>query len=246
MPILRYLVFTTVLLIVATGTNAPNAQARQKKPAVTKKSPPFAIPPRTHIGTIYHAKSELNRLGYWVLKVDTTWDISAKQSLVAFQKLADLPATGRLTRLDDNAMDTAKAPAHRGAAPRHIDVDLNEQVLYVVDSTGAIEHVLPISSGSGQEFKLKHRIRLADTPRGTFTVYKKIEGMHKSPLGMLYYPMFFKGGVAIHGNNSVPSTAESHGCVRIPNYAAAALWNDIPLGTPVVVHGENPPDEKHK
>jgi lipoprotein-anchoring transpeptidase ErfK/SrfK len=77
---------------------------------------------------------------------------------------------------------------------------------------------------------------LAYTPRGRFRVESKIAGWRKSPLGLLYYPNYFSGGLAIHGNPSVPHNPQSHGCVRIPMSAAREVSNQLPVGTIVLIY----------
>ena len=95
---------------------------------------------------------------------------------------------------------------------------------------------LPVSSGSGKLFTCEGRTRRAITPRGRFIVDRKIAGWHKSPLGMLYYPIYINQGVAIHGSLSVPPRPASHGCIRIPMSAAKAFFDGTPIGTVVLVH----------
>ena len=41
-----------------------------------------------------------------------------------------------------------------------------------------------------------------------------------APLGRLYNPVYFNGGIAVHGAGSVPNHPASHGCVRIPMHIA--------------------------
>jgi lipoprotein-anchoring transpeptidase ErfK/SrfK len=77
---------------------------------------------------------------------------------------------------------------------------------------------------------------LAYTPRGRFRIYAKLSGWKRSPLGLLYYPNYFSGGVAIHGNPSVPHEPESHGCIRIPMLAAAEVSKQLPVGTIVLIY----------
>jgi lipoprotein-anchoring transpeptidase ErfK/SrfK len=60
--------------------------------------------------------------------------------------------------------------------------------------------------------------------------------MHKSPLGLLYYPNYLVEGIAIHGNPAVPAFPASHGCIRIPMYAAVEFTNIAAIGTQVVIH----------
>ena len=78
----------------------------------------------------------------------------------------------------------------------------------------------------------------AHTPRGTFSIYRKIDGIRVSKLGELYRPSYFYKGWAIHGNGSVPTYPASHGCVRITNHAADLLFSTLAVGTKVVVYDE--------
>ncbi len=55
----------------------------------------------------------------------------------------------------------------------------------------------------------------AVTPTGVYQYQRRIEGWRKAPLGKLYNPVYFNGGIAVHGANSVPNHPASHGCVRI-------------------------------
>jgi lipoprotein-anchoring transpeptidase ErfK/SrfK len=48
--------------------------------------------------------------------------------------------------------------------------------------------------------------------------------------------MYFTGGYAIHGNPSVPPYPASHGCVRVPMWAAPVLYDEMPDGTVVYVY----------
>jgi L,D-transpeptidase catalytic domain len=117
-----------------------------------------------------------------------------------------------------------------------VEVDLSRQRLCVVDGSGRVLKTLPVSTGSGKWFTSEGRTRRAITPRGQFTVFRKIAGWHKSPLGMLYYPSFLTQGVAIHGSRSVPARPASHGCIRIPMSAAKEFFDETPIGTVVIVH----------
>jgi lipoprotein-anchoring transpeptidase ErfK/SrfK len=48
-------------------------------------------------------------------------------------------------------------------------------------------------------------------------------------------------GTAIHGYPSVPTKPASHGCVRIPMFAAKEIYRTIPVGMPVIVYKESLP-----
>ena len=53
---------------------------------------------------------------------------------------------------------------------------------------------------------------------------------------VLYYPMYFLRGFAIHGYPDVPAYPASHGCVRIPMWLALRLFALNGYGTTVIVH----------
>ena len=97
---------------------------------------------------------------------------------------------------------------------------------------------MPISSGNGKRFKERgYPETEAITPCARLEVYKKVTGWRKSPLGEMFNPLYVVGGIAIHGSADVPPYPASHGCIRIPLYAAAVLPQMVPVGTPVLVHG---------
>ena len=74
------------------------------------------------------------------------------------------------------------------------------------------------------------------TPVGRFAISRKIAGYDSSPLGVLYKPMYFYGGYAIHGNPSVPPYPASHGCVRVPNFMIDRLYETEPYGETVIIY----------
>jgi lipoprotein-anchoring transpeptidase ErfK/SrfK len=67
---------------------------------------------------------------------------------------------------------------------------------------------------------------------------RAVNGNDKGPLGVLYRPRYFNGGIAVHGYTSVPSYPASHGCVRVSNAAMDWIWANqiMAIGSPVWVH----------
>jgi lipoprotein-anchoring transpeptidase ErfK/SrfK len=154
-------------------------------------------------------------------------------------------AKPRINQISSNRAETARLAATKSeatidalsfSAAARIDVDLSRQMLSVFDGSGRVVRVLPISSGSGGWYVSEGERRRAVTPTGRFRVYRKIPGWRKSPLGLMYYPVYIVGGIAIHGSPSVPRRPASHGCIRIPMSAAVAFYNTAPIGTTVHVH----------
>jgi lipoprotein-anchoring transpeptidase ErfK/SrfK len=191
-------------------------------------------PPRV---SMLEAETLLSNLGYWILTVDGRSDASTQHAIMAFQKVEGRKRTGVLSAADMNALRAAKRPEPRYTDPKpHIEVDLTRQVLFVVDDAATVTRILPVSTGNDKTYFEEGKVRLAYTPRGLFQVERKINGVRKASLGDLYYPMYFSSGVAIHGSNSIPRYAASHGCVRIPRFADRALFNLIKVGTDVYVY----------
>ena len=77
---------------------------------------------------------------------------------------------------------------------------------------------------------------VAHTPRGRFLVYEKVVGWETGRNSSMYYSNYISGGVAIHGYPSVPVQPASHGCIRIPIFAAREVSKLLPIGTIVLVY----------
>jgi len=159
-----------------------------------------------------------------------------RAGLVTFQKWEGRKVTGRLTRGEVDAILNAAAPRPKDEGYKHVEVDLDRQVLLLIDSDGAIRKILPVSTGSGRRYNEKGMRGLAYTPTGRFRIYGKMSGWRKSPLGLLYYPNYFSDGLAIHGNPSVPHSPQSHGCIRIPMSAAREMSRQLSVGTIVLIY----------
>ena len=210
---------TAITALLSLMLLAPVEALASKKPDKRK----IAQPTRPELK---QAQARLSEMGYGV-----GWN-----ALVAFQKYERRPATGRFSRADVEAILNARAPQPRDPGYRHVEVDLDRQVLLLIDDGGAVQKVLPVSTGSNKQYREKRASGLAYTPRGRFRVYSKLKGWRKSPLGLLYYPNYFSDGIAIHGNPSVPNTPQSHGCIRIPMSEAVAMSRELPIGSIVLIY----------
>ena len=179
----------------------------------------------------------LSNFGYWITKVDGKSDASTYHAIVAFQKVQGRKRTGVLSAADLEALRFAEAPRARydnGAI--HIEIDITRQVLFIVDASGIVFRVLPVSSGNEKRYFDQGRWQIAHTPRGRFRIERKFNGVREASLGSLYYPNYFYGGVAIHGSNLVPPFPASHGCVRIPRFADRAFFQITTIGMEVYVY----------
>lgn len=185
---------------------------------------------------IMEAEQQLSDLGYWAGLIDGSFDESSRHALIAFQKIEGRKRTGKLTAGELEALRSAARPEPRDSTYPHIEVDLKRQVLMVVDASGQATRIIPVSSGNGGSYWDHGQMHRAHTPRGKFTVLRKISRWRRSSLGLLYYPNYIVNGIAIHGSPSVPAFPASHGCIRIPMFAAKELSEMTPVGTIVVVY----------
>jgi N-acetylmuramoyl-L-alanine amidase len=214
----------TIALFAPSANSAANAKVKKRDGGPLKRA------------ELKEAEQRLKEMGYQVGPVDGVIDSTTQQGVVTFQKWEGRRVTGRLTRAEFNAIRDATAPRPKDPGYKHVEVDLDRQVLLLTDEDGAVTMILPVSTGSGEHYKEKRMSGLAYTPRGRFKIYGKIAGWRKSPLGLLYYPNYFSDGLAIHGNPEVPHTPRSHGCVRIPMSAAKAVSERLEIGTIVLIY----------
>ena len=62
-------------------------------------------------------------------------------------------------------------------------------------------------AGNGKRYdRPQGGVGVADTPRGSYDIERRIDGVRVAPLGKLYRPLYFKGGFAIHGSSTCPDT----------------------------------------
>lgn len=185
---------------------------------------------------VLEAESLLSQLGYWVVNVDGKSDASTKHAITAFQKVEGLKRTGILDNATLERMRNASRPRAKYVDVAHVEIDISRQVLFMVDDSGTVTHVLPVSTGNNQKYFSEGKWEKAYTPRGRFKVQRQIKGVRKAPLGTIYYPSYFNGGIAIHGSNSIPAYAASHGCARIPRFSEKAMSDLVKIGMPVYVY----------
>jgi hypothetical protein len=118
--------------------------------------------------------------------------------------------------------------------PTRVEVDLDRQVM-TIWRDGQVELVTHVSTGSGEHYCNGGRCRNAVTPTGDYRINRSRQGWWHGPLGALYNPMYFNGGIAIHGSNFVPTWPDSHGCVRVPMNVADQVPLLLEHGYPVHV-----------
>jgi lipoprotein-anchoring transpeptidase ErfK/SrfK len=183
-------------------------------------------------------EQRLADLHYDAGAVDGMFDAATVHAVTAFQKTVGMDRTGRAT--DDVVARIAASgdpePMLGTGGANRVEIDLKRQVLFVWKD-GKLLRILPVSTGSGQKYCVDGACAMAVTPGGSFKVGRKIRGLHISPLGQLYNPLFFNGGIAMHGSPSVPTYPASHGCIRVPMNSTVWLFDTVSAGTPVYVVG---------
>ena len=214
------LVVTICLLLVSLPVTASAQQKRRASLSVTQ---------------IREAERRLAELGYWTGPIDGRLDDGTRAALIAFQKWEGREITGKLTMAEFEAIRNAAGPKPRDTGYEHVEVDVDRQVLMLVKDDDSVR-VLPVSTGNDKEFKDEGQMSIAYTPRGRFVVYDKTFGWENGQLGSVYYANYISGGVAIHGYLSVPNQPASHGCIRIPMFAAREVSRLLPVGTIVLVY----------
>lgn len=171
-------------------------------------------------------RARLAALRFHVPGPDLTFGASLFDSVLAFQKARGLPRTGAVDARTWAELGAATPPRARFREPAvHIEIDKSRQILLVVHG-GRVAGVLPVSTGA-----------TGNTPVGAFRILWKAPATG-TWLGnaILYRTMTFHGNFAIHGFAPVPAYPASHGCVRVPIWAADWLYDQSPVGERVYIY----------
>jgi Putative peptidoglycan binding domain/L,D-transpeptidase catalytic domain len=142
------------------------------------------------------------------------------EAVIAFQKVKGLRRTGRVGPRLWRRLARSGTPKARVARGSHIEISKTHQVIYEV-RRGEVVNVIHTSTGA-----------TGNTPVGRWRVYGKVPGYNASHM---YYSLFFLRGFAIHGYASVPPWPASHGCARIPLWAAPGLFSRWSVGSRIIV-----------
>ncbi len=149
------------------------------------------------------------------------------------------------------------APLFGQGSGTSVEIDLQEQTAYLVQN-GRPVLATPISSGryghltETGSFKIVEKERshhssmygkIVDA-RGNTIVADADADMRVPPGGKfipapMHYFMRFAGANGMHAGY-LPGYPASHGCVRMPQEYAIAIFNSINVGTPVTVFGKTP------
>ena len=178
----------------------------------------------------------LKELGYWLGAPDGSFGSLTQQAVWAFQKSAGLERDGVVGPKTLRALAAGIRPKAT-IGGNGVEIDLDRQILLVVRG-GSVRTFLNTSTGSGEEYTSTSGNRaIAVTPRGSYTVYRAVDGPVTNSLGQLWRPRFFHRGIAVHGSGNIPPWPDSHGCARLSNAAIDMVWaaDLMPVGSRVLV-----------
>ncbi|MGI9111795.1 MAG: L,D-transpeptidase family protein [Gaiellaceae bacterium] len=179
-----------------------------------------ALAPGARGPSVLVLERRLAELRYALRGVDTIYGADTFEAVLAFQKVHRLARTGRVDPGLWRLLEGAGVPEPRARGFDHIEVDKTRQVLLEIRG-GEVARIVHVSTGA-----------TGNTPLGTWRVYRKVTGFD----WLLWYPMYFLRGFAIHGYPSVPAYPASHGCVRVPMWIAPQLFAGHPHGATVTVY----------
>jgi N-acetylmuramoyl-L-alanine amidase len=167
-------------------------------------------------------EGRLRSLGYYLPRADRAYDRKTFDAMIAFNKVQGRPRVGYVTESSWRALVDPRRPHARSRGGGfHIEINQSKQVVYTVRD-GRVRKVLHTSTGAG-----------GATRDGSYRVFRKVAGYSG---GRLYYPSYFDGLRAIHGWPEVPTYPASHGCARVPMWAAKWIYGKARLGTRVLVY----------
>ena len=175
----------------------------------------------SHGPGVLELKRRLAEQGYALPGVDSGYGYATYEAVLAFQKVHGLPRTGSVDRRFWRVLERSSRPRPRGGRGDYLEVNKSHQTLYEVRG-GQVVRVIHVSTGA-----------TGNTPVGTWRVYREVFGWD----WVLYNPMYFLRGFAIHGYPSVPAWPASHGCVRVPLWLALGLRERWGYGSVVRVYG---------
>lgn len=167
----------------------------------------------------------LGNLGYYV-DFSGSYDLQTQLAVLAYRKVNGMDRTQSLDRgIIERVLRGGGAfhPRFPGAG-RHVEANLAEQVVALINPGGHVFAVFPTSSGKPS----------TPTVLGSFNVDEKEPGYNSEEM---FDSNYFYSGYAIHGYPDVPTYPASHGCLRIPNSDAPFAFGWIQYGTEVDVYG---------
>lgn len=226
----------------ADSGDSAGQQAEAPQPKTTKQpaaaSPAFdGLKPGDSGEQVKGLQNKLQSLGFWVGSTDGRYGLTTTQAVMAVQKAAGLERDGVMGSKTRQALERGVSVSAKSSSGHWIEIDKSRQLVLIADG-GDVQTILNTSTGSGDPYTSEGKTSVANTPSGKFKMFRQVDALDKAPLGELWRPKYFNGGIALHGAESVPAYPASHGCARVSNPAMDWIWstNKAPIGTNVWVY----------
>ena len=175
---------------------------------------------------VVYLQQRLAALRYDVGSADGIFGSSTLHGVYAFQKVQGIGVDGVVGPVTWSRLASPYVPRARyNRTAAAVEVNLTRRVVYLTRS-GAVTRILDASPGKPS----------TPTPTGSFSIIRRIDGWRQSSLGLLWRPNYFYRGYALHGSTSVPTSAASHGCVRVTIPAMNRVWSQLSIGERVYVY----------
>ncbi|MFO7959828.1 MAG: peptidoglycan-binding protein [Nitriliruptoraceae bacterium] len=206
---------------------------------VAPVSIPMLLQPGDEGPAVQALQQRLENHDYWVGPIDGGYGTLTEQAVLAIQKVHGLLRDGIYGPSTRAAVADPQPPSTASSEGYVVEFDEDRQLVLLVQD-GVAGQIFHASGGNEDSYEYAGTTYVAETPNGSWDVYREIDGWRTSHLGELYRPKYFHtAGIAIHGSNSVPAQAASHGCVRVSIDAMDWLWANeaLPIGADVLVYG---------
>lgn len=186
---------------------------------------------------VQNVQRRLLDANYWIESANGTFGFTTAQAVMALQKVHGLGRDGVVGPQTWKAIYAPRTPRPRTSSSW--EVDKSRQIMMSA-RYGWANWVFNTSTGDGKRYwsKQSGRYLYATTPSGTYRFFRQVNGEDKAPLGTLWRPKYFNGGIAVHGYDYVPGYPDSHGCCRVSDQGMNYIWakNLAPIGRRVVVY----------
>ncbi len=201
------------VLALALGTPAAPALAAPSPAGATRAAPALQL--GSHGAAVRALQVALARLKYLPANAaDGRFGMRTWHAVVAFQGWSGLGRDGVVGPRTRSALARAHPPTPWSRA-EGMEVHIAQQVLLLVRG-GRVQRAIHVSTGRPGW----------PTPIGHFQVLERDTLSWSAPF-QTWMPLaqYFYPGFAIHEYPEVPAYPASHGCVRVPEVEAAAVWD---------------------
>lgn len=199
----------------ATATTAGGGVAHRATDAAhaTAAASPLRLGSRgTAVRSLQRTLARLRYLPSGAL--DGTFGIQTWHAVVAFQGWSGLARDGVVGARTRAALAHASRPVPWSRAEGS-EVHIARQVLLLVRG-GRVQRAIHVSTGMGGW----------PTPVGHFRIVRRDPMSWSVPFhSWMPLAQYFYGGYAMHEYPEVPSYPASHGCIRVPEAEARAVWD---------------------